>query len=75
MAVVQRNCLILSLGWPKIYEFSLVKCKKFKTNPNGYHGRNQTGHKGTMSTIPFFLILDYTLQPKKVYFPLNFHFC
>ena len=34
MAVVQRNCLILSLGWPKIYEFSLVKCKKFKTNPN-----------------------------------------
>ena len=33
MAAVQPNCLILSLGWPKIYEFSLVKCKRFKTNP------------------------------------------
>ena len=39
----------------------------------GYHGRNQTGHKGTMSTISFFLILEYILKPKIVYFPFNFH--
>ena len=39
----------------------------------GYHGRNQTGHKGTMSTISFFLILDFTLKSKIVYFSFNFH--